>query len=68
MLLIQKNSVIKIEIFLKLVGENLPLSSLIYDWLMKKWQILESLKLKNFAVNNFKFDENGRKFSKKHCG
>ena len=36
-----------------------------------KWQILDSSKLKEFADNSFKFDENGRKFSKrvkKHCG
>ena len=29
-----------------------------------KQQILDSSKLKEFADNNFKFDENGRKFSK----
>ena len=36
-----------------------------------KRHILDSLKLKEFADDNFKFDENGRKFSemvKKHCG
>ena len=27
-----------------------------------KWQILNSSKLKNFADNNFRFDENGRMF------
>ena len=30
-------------------------------------QILDSSKLKEFADDNFKFDENGRKLSK-HCG
>ena len=29
-----------------------------------KWQILDSSKLKKFANNNLKFDENGRKLSK----
>ena len=29
-----------------------------------RWQILDSSKLKEFADNNFKFDENGRKLSK----
>ena len=29
-----------------------------------KWQILDSSKLKEFADDNFKFDENGRKLSK----
>ena len=29
-----------------------------------KRQILDASKLKEFADNNFKFDENGRKFSK----
>ena len=29
-----------------------------------KWQIPDSSKLKEFAADNFKFDENGRKFSK----
>ena len=36
-----------------------------------KLQILESSKLKEFADDNFKFDEDDRKFSKqitKHCG
>ena len=28
-----------------------------------KWQILDSTKLKEFADNNYKFDEYGRKFS-----
>ena len=28
-----------------------------------KWQILDSSKLKEFADNNFKFDENGKKSS-----
>ena len=32
--------------------------------LFPKRQILESSKLKEFADNNFKFDENDRKFSK----
>ena len=34
-------------------------------------QILDSSKLKEFADDNFRFDENGRKLSKrveKHCG
>ena len=30
-----------------------------------KRQILDSCKLKEFADNNFKFDENSRKFSKR---
>ena len=30
-----------------------------------KQQILDSSKLKEFADNNFKFDENGRNFSKR---
>ena len=30
-----------------------------------KQKILDSSKCKEFAVNNFKFDENGRKFSKR---
>ena len=30
-----------------------------------KRHILDSFKLKKFADDNFKFDENGRKFSKK---
>ena len=29
-----------------------------------KWQILDSIKLKELADDNFKFDKNGRKFSK----
>ena len=29
-----------------------------------KWQILDSSKLKEFADDNFKFDENGRKLHK----
>ena len=29
-----------------------------------KWQILDSSKLKEFAHDNFKFDENGRNLSK----
>ena len=32
--------------------------------LFPKRQILDSSKLKEFADNSFKFDENGRKFSK----
>ena len=31
--------------------------------LFTKWQILDSFKLKEFADNNFIFDENGRKLS-----
>ena len=31
---------------------------------LSKQQILDSSKLKVFAADNFKFDENGRKFSK----
>ena len=30
-----------------------------------KWQFLDSSNLKEFAYGNFKFDENGRKFSKR---
>ena len=34
-----------------------------------KRQILDFIKLKEFADDNFKFDENGRKFSsRKYCG
>ena len=36
-----------------------------------KRQILDSSKLKDFAEDSFKFDDNGRKFSekgRKHCG
>ena len=36
-----------------------------------KRQILDASKLREFADDNFKFDENGRKFFKqieKHCG
>ena len=39
--------------------------------LFPKRQILDSSKLKEFADDNFKFDENGRKLAKrveKHCG
>ena len=37
-----------------------------YIWLtLSKQQILDSFKLKEFADDNFKFDENGRKFSKR---
>ena len=32
--------------------------------LFPKQQILDPSKLKEFTANNFKFDENGRKFSK----
>ena len=32
---------------------------------LQKREILNSFKLKEFADNNFKFDENGRKFSKR---
>ena len=41
------------------------------DYLIPKQRILESSKLKAFADDNFKFNENGRKFAKKgrkHCG
>ena len=39
----------------------------IQAWLkpITRWQILDSSKLKMFADDNFKFDENGRKFSKR---
>ena len=43
-------------------------SSSMFDGLclpFPKQQILDSAKLKEFADDNFKFDENGRKFSKK---
>ena len=30
---------------------------------VSRWQILDFSKLKQFADGNFKFDENGRKFS-----
>ena len=33
--------------------------------LFPNWQILDCSKLKEFAGNNFRFDENGREFSKK---
>ena len=33
---------------------------------LSKQHILGSSKLKDFACNSFKFDENGRKFSRKH--
>ena len=33
-------------------------------WFVLKQQILDSLKLKEFAEDNVRFDENGRKFSK----
>ena len=33
-------------------------------WPFSKRQILDSCKLKEFEDENFKFDENGRKFSK----
>ena len=33
-------------------------------WPFPKQQILDSSKLKEFADDNFTFDENGRKFSK----
>ena len=32
---------------------------------LNKQQIVDASKLKKFADNNFKFDENGRKFSKR---
>ena len=35
-----------------------------YGLTLSKQQILDSSKQKEFADNNFKFDENGRKFSK----
>ena len=35
------------------------------SWPFSKRQILDSSKLKEFADGNFKFDENGRKFSKR---
>ena len=38
-------------------------SAIIYPF--PKRQILDSSKLKEFADDNFKFDENGRKFSKR---
>ena len=37
----------------------------IYHSPFPKRQILDSLKLKGFADNNFKFDENGRKIPKR---
>ena len=42
----------------------------IHDWervnsLQNKWQTLDSSKLEEFADDNFKFDEKGRKFSKR---
>ena len=43
---------------------NIWLLTLIF-YLFPKQQILDSSKLKEFADNNFKFDENVRKFSKK---
>ena len=41
-------------------------STSITDWFspITRRQILDSSKLKEFADNNFKFDENGRKLSK----
>ena len=41
-----------------------PVSGWIMDWLTLS-QILDSSKLKELADDNFKFDENCRKFSKK---
>ena len=32
--------------------------------LTKRWQILDSSKLEDFADDNFKFDDDGRTFSK----
>ena len=36
--------------------------------LFPKQQILDSSKIKDFADDNFKFDENGTKNGRKHCG
>ena len=36
-----------------------------YKNVFPKWQILDSSKLKEFAVENFNFGENGRKFSER---
>ena len=41
----------------------MPWSLLLYDLTLS--QILDSSKLKEFADDNFNFDENGRKFSKR---
>ena len=36
---------------------------LVKSWSVPKLQILDSSKLKEFADDNFKFDENGRELS-----
>ena len=36
-----------------------------YSLTLSKWQILDSSKIKDFADDNFEFNENGRKFSKR---
>ena len=40
-----------------------PKGVIVWEWV--QLQILDSFKLKDFADDNFKFDENGRKFSKR---
>ena len=36
-----------------------------FSYQLPKWPILDTSKLKEFADDNFNFDENGRKFSKR---
>ena len=36
-----------------------------FSYLFPRWQILDSSKLKEFADDNFEFDENGENFSKR---
>ena len=40
-------------------------SNALRKWVLTHYQILDCSKLKEFAVNNFKFDESGRKLSKR---
>ena len=41
------------------------MSSYSFCYPFPKWQILDSSKLKAFADDDFKLDDNGRKFSKR---
>ena len=53
-------------IFLSLNSFELDQSkTLFFGKAFPKWQILNSSKVKEFEDDNFKFDENGRKFSKR---
>ena len=63
--LLSNNKILALSILKAFVDYLNCLEILDFNYLFPKRQILDSSKLKEFADDNFRFDKNGRKFSKR---